>query len=79
MRSIVERCTRIETRLTRYMEAQGFDTQCKRPEWTGGTVEIPSMACAVADILRVVPDDWGDKLINVQHKGQLVMQVYVER
>lgn len=78
IKEIADRCRRMETRLTKFLEQQGFDTRVKRPEWSKGTVEVPSDSCSIKDILSVVPDNWDrDKEIIVIHKGKEVMALYL--
>lgn len=68
-KEVRDRLRRIETRLTKYLEQQGFDTQRKLPVWKGSSIEIPSMECAVADILAAIPDPCNVRHIAVTHKG----------
>ena len=71
---VKDRCRRIETRLTRFLEAQGFDTQRKMPTLRGNEVSIPSMECSLADILSVMPPPpaLGHNSVVVTHKGETV-------
>lgn len=68
----LDRCRRIETRLTRYMAAQGFDTQSQQATWNDGTVEVPSVAIALIDVLAVVPENWIAE-VHVIHKDVRLM------
>lgn len=73
---IEDRCTRIETRLTRFLESQGFETHVRRPFWNGKAVVVPSLSCALNDMLAAVPKDvaGGDAIdIEVIHQGKVVM------
>lgn len=74
VREIKDRCRRMETRLTKYLEEQGFDTQRKMPTCQGNVVTIPSMECSLADILSVmpVPRVPGYDSIVISHKGVTV-------
>lgn len=71
---VKDRCRRIETRLTRFLEAQGFDTQRKMPTLRGNVVSIPSMECSIADILSVIPSPRvpGYDSVVIVHKGETV-------
>lgn len=78
IREIVDRCRRIETRVTKFLESQGFDTKVRRPEWRDtGVIVIPSLACSIRDCIVVVPANWdNDQPIDVMHQGAVVMQFY---
>ena len=74
---IEDRCTRIETRLTRFLESQGFETHVRRPFWNGKAVVVPSMSCALQDMLAAVPTDEGfDETVSVIHQGKVVMHFF---
>lgn len=77
-KEILDRCRRIETRLTRWLEQQGFDTRSMRPIWRRGTVHIHSLDTSVRDILSVVPKDWNDRdpvLIYLQDR--FVVEIFL--
>ena len=52
------RTRRIETRMTRYMEQQGFDAEGRKPTWrvASHSVEVPSTEAKLSDILAAVPN-----------------------
>lgn len=78
IKEVVDRCRRIETRVTKFLEAQGFDTKVRRPEWSDeGIVTIPSLACSIKDCMAAVPP-WWDKNdeIDVVHQDTVVMQFF---
>lgn len=77
-REIVERCRRIETRLTKFLESQGFDTHVKRPFWNGKAVVIPSLGCSVQDMLSAIPADHREDGVPVVNQGVVVMFIYPE-
>lgn len=59
IKEITDRTRRIETRLTKYLESRGFDTQVQKPRWSGaGRIDVPTQACSLRDCLEVVPDSW---------------------
>lgn len=67
----------METRLTKFLEVQGFETKVKKPVWRSGVVDIPSLECSIKDILAAVPDDWPDEDgIYVVHHGQEIADIY---
>jgi len=66
------RMRRMETRLTKYLESIGFDTGCQRARWVSlGFVEVPSPACALKEILDLIPADWLDD-VDVIHQGKKI-------
>ena len=75
---IHDRCRRIETRLTKYLEDRGFDSQTSRPEVKDGALHIPSPACSLKDILDALPADGlvydvfvhGDLLATITKEGE---------
>lgn len=78
VREIKDRSRRMETRLTRFLEVQGFDTKTRKPVWTFGEVAIPSMECSIKDILDAVPKDWNkDDDILITHQGAPIAFFYV--
>jgi hypothetical protein len=59
IKEIQDRVRRLETRMTKWLEEQGFDTGVKRPTWEpAGIVQVPSMDCSLKHILSVIPGDW---------------------
>ncbi len=72
MKELLDRCRRMETRLTRFLESQGFDTKARRPEFVKGMVFIPSMACSIQDCISAVPIDERGKDIGIYHQGEFV-------
>lgn len=79
LKEIADRCRRMETRLTKFMEAQGFDTRVQRPLFLStGELRVPSLAVSLQDCLAAIPPDWSDDdEIFVTHHGQTVMSVFV--
>lgn len=76
LNEIMDRCRRIETRLTKYLENQGFDTKVRRPEWDDGDIIVPSLTVSMQDCLSVVPHDWSpENPIPVVHKGRVLMVI----
>jgi hypothetical protein len=75
----VDRCRRVETRVTKFLEEQGFDTGVQRPVWgSTGYVDLPSPAVSMKDILATVPADWDrDEPVRVLHKGDTLGELYV--
>ncbi len=69
---MLDRLRRIETRVTKFLETQGFDTKVKRPSFDDGMLEIPSLQCAIKEILSAVPDDYVGT-VTVTHKGDEVL------
>lgn len=63
IQEIIDRCRRIETRLTRYMEWSGFDTQSKMPLWDNGKVIVPSVDVSLRHVLAAIPDTWNNHVV----------------
>lgn len=75
---IMDRCRRIETRLTKYLEIQGFDTRVRKPDWEDGEIIVPSLSVSVQDCIAVVPREWDvADPIRVTHKGRLLLTFYI--
>ena len=71
---IQDRLRRIETRLTKYMQERGFETQVQKATWGPGYVSIPSIDIRLRDLLTAIPEfyDWNED-IEVMHAGQVVV------
>lgn len=59
---IVDRLRRVETRLTRFMEANGFDTEAARPVLHRGAITIPNISVSLKDTLETIPKDNTDNV-----------------
>jgi len=77
-KEVLDRMRRVETRITKFLESQGFDTRVRRQTFEDGTINIPSLACSIKEALSVVPAEW-DKAdeLTIVHKDELVMNVYL--
>ena len=74
-KEMLDRLRRIETRLTRYMEAQGFDTEVRRPEWLDGFMELPTDATSLRDCLAAIPEAWqGTVTLTVKGRTVAILQ-----
>jgi hypothetical protein len=74
---IRDRCRRLETKVTAYLESQGFETNSMKPAWTTfGAVEIPNLGASLKDILAIVPkayfEEDGAEDIPIVCKGKTV-------
>lgn len=82
IKEITDRCRRLETRLTKFMEYQGFDVQSKKPQFQnkpGETAEINiySLHTSIQDCLEAIPDGWDtEEQINVKIKGEFVFAIF---
>lgn len=76
---IVDRVRRTETRLTKYMEAQGFDTQVARALWVPdpGYVLVPSPAVAIREVISAIPADYAGLTVGVKVGSELLFTVHV--
>lgn len=87
MKEVVDRCRRMETRLTRFLESQGFDTQVKRAMWRDddpssaglrSTIVVPSPAVSLKEVLTTVPSYWSPSDgIRIEHKGETLAWVFI--
>ncbi len=62
----------METRLTKFMEWSGFDTEVRRPEFQPGRLDIPTDATSLRDCLAALPPDWDGGPIYIMHQGKLL-------
>ena len=69
---IQDRLRRIETRLTKYMQERGFETQVQKPVWRDGEIHIPSLDVRLKDILEAVPDSWCECNLEIFHQDNRV-------
>lgn len=78
MKEIQDRLRRIETRLTKYLESVGFETNIRRPTFRDGMIVVPSLMTTLADCVNVVPDGWdkGEEIF-VEHKHQPVLSFFL--
>ena len=58
VQEILDRTRRTETRLTRYLEAQGVRTGAAQATWEHGRVIVPSPGVSIRDVFKAVPRDW---------------------
>ena len=70
---IQDRLRRIETRLTKWMQQCGFDTQTQKVEWDEEkcAIVIPSMDVRLKDILAAIPEVMR-RGAYIEHKGNTV-------
>jgi hypothetical protein len=71
LKEMTDRLRRMETRLTRFMEAMGFDTEVRRPQFRDGLLDLPTDAASVRDCLAAVPAHWHGP-IELIHKGHVI-------
>ncbi len=76
---IQDRLRRIETRLTKYMQERGFETQTQKCVWfeKEREIHIPSMDVRLRDILVLVPEKRAN-FIQVIHQGEPVMNFHTQ-
>jgi len=57
---ILQRCRRIETRLTRLLEVEGISTGIQRPWWVGdqSVVMLPSPMTTIDAVIKTIPEGW---------------------
>jgi hypothetical protein len=56
------------------MEASGFDTEVRRPEFQGGVLTVPTDATSLRDILRALPYDQDDT-VDIVHQGVRIARI----
>ena len=76
VQEIADRCRRMETRLTRFLELQGFDTGVQRAVWVDDAVDIPTDAIALKECLSVIPSDHVGQ-VHVMLKGRHIATLLV--
>jgi hypothetical protein len=60
LHEVWQRMRRTETRLTKFLETQGFDTQVSRARWDGldgGALIIPSRDITLRECLDAIPHE----------------------
>jgi hypothetical protein len=67
---VLQRCRRIETRLTRFLEMEGIETGIKHPWWVDGQVMVPSTMITIDAILNCIPESWSNPVQVVLKEGQ---------
>jgi hypothetical protein len=78
VKETLDRVRRFETRFTKFLEANGFEVNVRKPTWgPPGRVDILSMATSVKDMLACVPSDWDiDEQVDVYHQNELALSFY---
>jgi hypothetical protein len=56
----LDRLRRIETRLMKYFEHVGFDSQGKRPTFENGKLLVPSPSTPLKDCIEAIPGSWSE-------------------
>lgn len=78
IKEVVDRCRRMETRLTKFLEHQGFDTKVRRPTWDNGSVVVPSISTSLSDCINTVPPGWDPAIeIDVICKDSVVLTFFL--
>jgi hypothetical protein len=66
---MAQRLRRLETRFTRYLADQGFDTQTTPVNWKGGVLHVPSPDCSLKEAFAAIPADHpANEPVEVCHK-----------
>lgn len=76
IKDIYDRARRIETRLMKFFEWQGFETETSKPELHGTSLRIPSPSCSLKDILEALPPD--GEVYNIVIHGTLLATITKE-
>lgn len=72
----MDRVRRIEKRLTRYMEHQGFDTQTAKAQWVEGAVRVPSPAISLQEVLAAIPQSYSGVMVPVCIGDELIATLH---
>lgn len=66
---VLDRTRRIETRLTRLIQAMGFDPGSQKPQYdeAEGVLHVPSRHVSLQECLTAIP---ADRAVKVQIKGE---------
>jgi len=75
LKEVVDRTRRIETRLTKFMVAQGFETGARKPVWSEGdhSIVVPNASTSLADCIEAFPAELGNlDAAAVVHEGRLI-------
>jgi hypothetical protein len=72
---VLQRCRRIETRLTRLLETEGIQTGIQRPWWIDerGVVMVPSPMTTIDAILKVIPEGRSNTVQVILKENQQVL------
>ena len=71
---VIQRCRRMETRLTRLLETEGIATGIQRPWWMDGRVVIPSPMTTIDAILKTVPEKWPTAVdVSFKEEGDYIV------
>ncbi len=77
IKEMKDRMRRMETRLTNFLEVQGYDTEAKQPKFVAPAhVHIPSVDVSLKKIIRVIPIDI-DRSVTVVHEGKNIATLLV--
>ena len=75
MDEALDRLRRLETRFTKFMEKEGYDTGVARASWLRrGAVTIPTPATSIREILSVIPAKYTQP-VEVTLKGVVIATV----
>ena len=79
---VADRTRRMETRLTKFLQVQGFDVQSTKPRFdaVAGMLHVPSLASSIADCLNAIPPSWDQEVeIEVVHKGTVAVSLFLAK
>jgi predicted NAD/FAD-binding protein len=71
-----DRTRRVETRITKYLETQGFDTQVRRGQWLPALsiIEVPARDVTLREIIELLPAGHSER-VPVVIKNDVVLWV----
>lgn len=77
MQEVVDRCRRIETRLTKFIIEQSGEIQSRLPVWGDYAIHLPSVDCSLKQILKVIPKDYTGDVAVYDPAGIRLCYIYV--
>lgn len=77
-REIISRLTRIETRLTRYLSEQGFETGARKPLLNNDAIIAPSLQTSLSSLLEVAATGNSPDGYDVYVDGKFICAIIPE-
>jgi hypothetical protein len=80
MKECIDRLRRLETRFTKYLESQGFDTQT-RPclfDLATNVLTVPNINASLKDVLAAIPRGEHEP-VSIKLGGRLLATIIIDR
>jgi hypothetical protein len=75
---VLDRSRRIETRLTGFLEAQGYDTRVRRPVFKDGELHVQSAGISLSECMAALPE-WHRDETAVVFNGEVLCWIARQR